>query len=55
MTRRAIAVFGKEHAQKIRGVVMRPLTAPADAYKPETETIYGSPKYPSHLEFSVPE
>jgi putative CocE/NonD family hydrolase len=31
------------------------MTAPADAYKPETETIYGSPKYPSHLEFSVPE
>ena len=31
------------------------LTAPADAYKPETETIYGSPKYPSHLEFSVPD
>ena len=31
------------------------MTAPADAYKPETETIYGSPKYPSHLEFSVSE
>jgi putative CocE/NonD family hydrolase len=31
------------------------MTAPADAYKPETETIYGSPKYPSHLEFSVPD
>jgi len=23
--------FGKEHAQKIRGAVMRPLTAPATA------------------------
>jgi putative CocE/NonD family hydrolase len=31
------------------------MTAPADAYKPQTETIYGSPKYPSHLEFSVPD
>ena len=31
------------------------MTAPADAYKAQTETIYGSPKYPSHLEFSVPE
>jgi putative CocE/NonD family hydrolase len=29
------------------------MTAPKDAYKPETETIYGSPKYPSHLEFMV--
>jgi len=24
------------------------------AYKAETETIYGSPKYPSHLEFMTP-
>jgi uncharacterized protein len=31
------------------------MTAPAAAYKAQTETIYGSPKYPSHLEFSVPE
>jgi putative CocE/NonD family hydrolase len=31
------------------------MTAPADAYKPATQTIYGSEKYPSHLEFSVPE
>ena len=29
------------------------MTAPADAYKAETQTIYGSEKYPSHLEFSV--
>jgi uncharacterized protein len=31
------------------------MTAPASAYKAETQTIYGSEKYPSHLEFSVPE
>jgi hypothetical protein len=31
------------------------MTAPADAYKAATQTIYGSGKYPSHLEFSVPE
>jgi predicted acyl esterase len=31
------------------------MTAPAGAYKAETQTIYGSEKYPSHLEFSVPE
>jgi len=31
------------------------MTAPADAYKAATQTIYGSAKYPSHLEFSVPE
>jgi hypothetical protein len=30
------------------------MTAPASAYKPETMTIYGSAKYPSHLEFEVP-
>jgi putative CocE/NonD family hydrolase len=30
------------------------MTAPADAYKAETMTIYGSPKYPSHLEFLSP-
>ena len=30
------------------------MTAPADAYKPQTMTIYGSPKYPSHLEFLSP-
>jgi uncharacterized protein len=30
------------------------MTAPVDAYKAETQTIYGSEKYPSHLEFSVP-
>ena len=29
------------------------MTAPASAYKAETQTIYGSEKYPSHLEFSV--
>ena len=27
------------------------MTAPADAYKAATQTIYGSEKYPSHLEF----
>jgi len=31
------------------------MTAPADAYKAQTQTIYGSPKYPSHLEFSTPD
>jgi len=31
------------------------MTAPADAYKAATQMIYGSEKYPSHLEFSVPE
>ncbi len=31
------------------------MTAPADAYKPETVTIYGSAKYPSHVEFLMPE
>ena len=29
------------------------MTAPADAYKAETMTIYESAKYPSHLEFEV--
>jgi predicted acyl esterase len=29
------------------------MTAPAEAYKAETVSIYGSAKYPSHLEFSV--
>ena len=29
------------------------MSAPAKAYKAETMTIYGSPKYPSHLEFEV--
>ena len=29
------------------------MTAPASAYKAETETIYGSPKYPSHLELNI--
>jgi uncharacterized protein len=31
------------------------MSAPAGAYKAETQTIYGSAQYPSHLEFSVPE
>jgi uncharacterized protein len=31
------------------------MTAPADAYKAATQTIYGAEKYPSHLEFSVPQ
>lgn len=31
------------------------MTAPADSYKAATQTIYGSEKYPSHLEVSVPE
>ena len=30
------------------------MTAPADAYKAQTVTVYGSPKYPSHLEFLSP-
>jgi hypothetical protein len=29
------------------------MTAAKDAYKRETVTIYGSAKYPSHLEFDV--
>jgi putative CocE/NonD family hydrolase len=29
------------------------MTAPASAYQAETQTIYGSEKYPSHLELSV--
>jgi hypothetical protein len=29
------------------------MTAPAEAYKAETQTIYESAKYPSHLEFEV--
>jgi len=31
------------------------MTAPVSAYKAETQTIYGSAQYPSHLEFSEPE
>lgn len=31
------------------------MTAPANAYKAETISIYGSAKYPSHLEFEMPE
>jgi putative CocE/NonD family hydrolase len=31
------------------------MNAPAAAYKPATQTIYGSAKYPSHLEFLMPE
>jgi putative CocE/NonD family hydrolase len=31
------------------------MTAPAEAYKAQTQTIYGSPMYPSHLEFSTPD
>jgi uncharacterized protein len=31
------------------------MTAPTDSYKAATQTIYGSEKYPSHLEFSVPQ
>lgn len=30
------------------------MNAPKKAYKAETQTIYGSAKYPSHLEFSIP-
>jgi hypothetical protein len=29
------------------------MDAPKKAYKAETMTIYGSAKYPSHLEFAV--
>ena len=29
------------------------MSAPKSAYKPETMTIYGSEKWPSHLEFAV--
>ncbi|HXE07468.1 MAG TPA: CocE/NonD family hydrolase [Acidobacteriaceae bacterium] len=29
------------------------MTAPKDAYKPETMTIYGSPEYPSHLDVDL--
>ena len=29
------------------------MSAPADAYKPETITIFSSPRYPSHLDVSV--
>jgi hypothetical protein len=31
------------------------MTAPASAYQAETISIYGSAKYPSHLEFEMPE
>ena len=31
------------------------MTAPESAYKAATQTIYGSEKYPSHLEFLIPE
>jgi putative CocE/NonD family hydrolase len=31
------------------------MTAPAEAYKAETVSVYGSPKYPSHLEFLMPQ
>jgi putative CocE/NonD family hydrolase len=31
------------------------MTAPASAYKAQTISIYGSAKYPSHLEFETPE
>jgi predicted acyl esterase len=31
------------------------MTAPAEAYKAETVSIYGSAKYPSHLELPVTE
>ena len=30
------------------------MTAPVEAYKAETVSIFASPKYPSHLEFSIP-
>ena len=30
------------------------MTAPAEAYQAQTVSIYGSPKYPSHLEFLSP-
>ncbi len=29
------------------------MTAPPEAYQPETQSIYASPKYPSHLEFQT--
>jgi predicted acyl esterase len=31
------------------------MTAPASAYVGQTLSIYGSSKYPSHLEFEMPE
>jgi uncharacterized protein len=31
------------------------MTAPSNAYKPQTISIYGSSQYPSHLEFETPE
>ena len=31
------------------------MTAPASAYKAQTISVYDSPKYPSHLEFEMPE
>ena len=31
------------------------MTAPAEAYKAQTVSVYGSAKYPSHLEFLTPE
>jgi len=31
------------------------MSAPAGAYKAQTQTIYASPKYPSHLEFVTPD
>ena len=31
------------------------MTAPAGAYKAQTVSVYGSPKYPSHLEFLTPD
>jgi putative CocE/NonD family hydrolase len=31
------------------------MTAPAEAYKAQTVSVYGSAKYPSHLEFLAPE
>jgi predicted acyl esterase len=31
------------------------MTAPKDAYKAETMTIYGSAKYPSHLDLQIAE
>jgi predicted acyl esterase len=29
------------------------MSAPASAYKPQTVTIYGSPRYPSHLDVEL--
>ena len=29
------------------------MKAPADAYKPQTETIYGNAKYPSHIDLNL--